>query len=356
MTEKNNNEDLLKVENLEQNEYLVSSSIIDVPEEKAEQKTLKVSVFKLILAALTPVKDESKQPAYYSLRPVKSVKYALFSLFFAVFVYMGAKILDSKIYVPLFLFYASAVLPLFFITFHYELNGRRNITIFQMMFCFVFGMFLFVLINGLVDSLLVKSIYQNTIDIFIVPVLWGVGEAIFLAIVSKIYSITDTSTNILLAVCVGTGYAFINSLSSLYSGLFCTIEVAVSGQENNTVQAIVDIASYIEQSYAQANQLIFWDCVCFPFLISCWSVVMGTVVSLTKLFGAGAKKSDSSFSVYLLLVLAIILYILTVFPSSIGYFEYFLKIVCAVISLFVALRLENNAVYDTVNELYPLNE
>ena len=354
MTEKTNNEDLLKVENLEQNEYLVSSSIIDVPEEKAEQKKLKVSVFKLILAALTPVKDESKQPAYYSLRPVKSVKYALFSLFFAVFVYIGAKILDSKIYVPLFLFYTSAVLPLFFITFQYELNGRRNITIFQMLFCFVFGMFLFVLINGLVDSLLVKSIYQNTIDIFIVPVLWGVGEAVFLAIVSKIYSITDTSTNILLAVCVGMGYAFINSLSSLYSGLFSTIEVAVSGQENNTVLAIVYLASYMEQSYEQVNKLIFWDCISFPFLISCWSVVMGTVVSLTKLLGA--KRGESSFSVYLLLVLAIILYILTVFPSSIGYFEYILKIVCAIISLFVALRLENNAVYDTVNELYPETE
>lgn len=81
---------------------------------------------------------------------------------------------------------------------------------------------------------------------------------------------------------------------------------------------------------------------------------MGTVASLTKFLGK--RKSDSSFSVYLLLVLVIILYILTVFPTSIGYFELFLKIVCAVISFSVAVRLENNAIYDTINDLSSASE
>lgn len=347
---KSNNEDLLKVENLEQNEYLVSSSIIDVPEEKVEKKELKVSVFRLILYALAPTKNDS-QPSFYSLRPVKTVRYALFCIIFSIFVYFCRSFVDFKSFIPLYLIFASTVFPLMFITFHYELNLRRNISIFQMFFSFVFGLVLNIMIKGLSDSLLVQSIYQDTIDIFIVPVLWGVGQIVFLAIFSKIYGITDVSTNILLAVCAGMGYAFFNSLHGLYSSLYRSVEVIVPGSENYVGQGIIDYALYMEESFKQADSLLLWNCFFFPFLMACWSVVLGAVVSLTKLLGT--KKSDSSFSVYLLLVLVIILYILCVFPTSIGYFEYLLKIVCSVISLFVAIRLENNAIYDTINDITP---
>lgn len=345
-----NNEDLLKVENLEQNEYLVSSSIIDVPEDKTEKKELKVSVFRLILYALAPAKNES-QPLFYSLRPIKTVRYALFCIIFSIFVYFCRNFVDAKTFIPLYLVFASTAFPLMFITFHYELNLRRNISIFQMLFSFLFGLVLNLMIKGLSDSLLVQSIYQDTIDIFIVPLLWGVGQVLFLAIFSKIYGITDVSTNILLAVCVGMGYAFFNSMNGLYSSLYRSVEIIVPGSDNYVGQAIVDYSLYMEESLKQADGLLMWNCFFFPFLIACWSVVLGAVVSLTKLLGT--KKSESSFSVYLLLVLVVILYILSVFPTSIGYFEYLLKIVCAVISFFVAIRLENNAIYDTLNDITP---
>lgn len=349
MTDKTNNEDLLKVENLEQNEYLVSSSIIDVPREKSEKKELRVSVFKLILYAIAPSKNPDTQPPYYALRPVKTMRYGLFSIFFVIFIYFCRNFIDAKTFTPLFLFFASLVFPLMFITFHYELNFRRNVSIFQMLFSFIFGIVLNLGIKALSDSFLVQSVYQDTIDIFIVPLFWGVGQAVFLGVFSKIYGITDVSTNILLAVCAGMGYAVLNSMNGLYAALFRSVEVVVPGSENYIGQAIVDYSFFMAESFKQADSLLFWNCLFFPFLLACWSVVMGTVVSLTKLLGT--KKSESSFSVYLLLVLVIILYILTVFPASIGYFEYILKIVCSIISLFVAIRLENNAIYDTINDI-----
>ena len=354
MTEKNNNDEILRVENLEKNEYLVSSSVIDVPEEKKESKVPKVGILRLIISAIAPPKNPDEQPAYYALRPVKTVKYALFALFFAVFIYVCGKIIDPKVYIPLFIFCASIVFPLLFITFHYVLNSRRNVTIFQLLFSFSFGILLYVVINGLSDSLLVRSIYKDTIDIFIVPFLWGIGEAFYLALISKVYGLTDASTLILLAVCVGMGYAFIHSLSSVFTSLFTSVEVVIPGHDNYVGQAIVDYSSLMSESLSNAADVLFWDCCCFPFLLCCWSVVMGTVASLTKFLGK--RKSDSSFSVYLLLVLVIILYILTVFPTSIGYFELFLKIVCAVISFSVAVRLENNAIYDTINDLSSASE
>lgn len=346
--EKINNEDLLKVENLEQNEYLVSSSIIDVPEEKVEKKELKVSVFRLILYALAPTKNDS-QPPFYSLRPVKTIRYALFCIIFSIFVYFCRSFVDYKTFIPLYLVFASMVFPLLFISFHYELNQRRNISIFQMMFAFLFGLVLKLAIKGLSDSILIQSIYQDTIDIFIVPVLWGIGQIVFLAIFSKIYGIMDVATNILLAVCAGMGYAFLNSLNTLYSSLYKSVEIVIPGSENYIGQAIVDYALYMDESLKQSDSLLLWNCLFFPFLMTCWSVVLGAVVSLTKLLGT--RKSDSSFSIYLLLVLVIILYILSVFPTSIGYFEYLLKSVCTIISLFVAIRLENNAIFDTLNDI-----
>lgn len=356
MIENNNNEELLKVENLERNEYLVSSSIIDVPKEKVEKREEKVSVLRLIIMALTPNKSNIERPAYYSLRPVKTVKYAVFIFFFTLFMYLCGKLVDDKIYVPLLLFFIALALPLLFITFHYELNFRRNITIFQMLFAFVFGIVLYIVIEGISDTLLLESIYKDTIDIFIVPILWGLGETIFLAFLSRLYNLTDIATNILLAVCVGMGYAFMSALFATYSGLFHSVEIIIPGQENYIGQAIIDYSPYMEESFGVILDLLFWDAICFPFLLCCWSIVMGTVVSMTRVLGK--RKNESSFSVYLLLVLVIILHILTVFPTTIGYFEMFLKILCAVISLFVAIRLENNAIYDTLNDIggLPKNE
>lgn len=349
MTEKNNNEDILKVENLEQNEYLVSSSIIDAPKEIVEKKEEKVSVLRLILMAIFPNKNNAEKPYYYPLRPVKTVKYVVFLFFFALFIYLCEKLIDAKIFLPLFIFSISLALPLLFITLHYELNFRRNISIFQMMFAFLFGMVLYIVIEGLADTLLLESIYKDTIDIFIVPVLWGVGELLFLAFLSKLYSITDAATNILLAVCVGMGFAFLSSLHAMFSGLFQSVEIIVPGQENYIGQAIIDYSPYIEESLSQIKNTFFWDTCCFPFLLCCWSIVVGTVVSSTKVLRK--RKKESSFSIYLLFVLVVILHILTVFPTTIGYFQSLLKILCALISLFVAIRLENNAIYDTLNDI-----
>lgn len=344
----NKNDDLLKVENYEQNEYVVASSIVEPPIEKTAKAEKKVTLLNVLVSAVTLNKKKSDS-TYTALRPIKTLKFVIVIAVITLLLFLMSKFADAKLFIPALVLFASFAIPMLLVILHYELNPKKNISIFQLFCSFLFGMLLYIAINSVSNTLLVRSVYKSTIDIFLVPVFWGFGELFFVSLLAKMYNITDLSSNILLAVCIGMGYAFVTALYSLYSGLFVSVQILIGEAEHYAGSAIVDNSVYFAESVDQVLKLIPWNCIAFPFFLACWSIVMGNVVSLTEMFGK--KRAENPFSVYLLLILVIVLYILLFFPVSFGYFEYLLKILCAVLSVFIALKLENNALTESVKSL-----
>lgn len=350
------NEEILKLHSYEErvqdgqteNDGIVAS-VMENYVEKNEIVIKKPNIFRLMIAALSLDKNKEEDQIYALLKPIKTLKYLIVFAVMCLMLYLMSKLVDSKLFLPLLLTIAPCALPCLFIVFNYEIADKTGVSFFKLFCSFFFGMLLHVVINTICNTFLVKSVYKSTIDILIVPVLWGLGELTFVALLSKMYNISETSTNILIAVCVGMGYAVISAMQTMFSSFFVSVEIIVSGNERYNGSAIIDNAIYLSQAIEQAMDSLFFSCIFFPTLIMSWSVVVGNVVSVTEVFGK--KSKGNFFSVYLLLVLVIILYALTVFPSSFGYLDVIFKIICTIISLYIMVRLQNNALEERIKNL-----
>lgn len=332
-------ESLLKVENLDKNEYLVTATVVEPPVEKTEQKSKKVSLFGALFAAISIRKSDE---LYTAVRPIRTISFFVLILVFSVLLYFFYEIADVKLVLGLIVIFAALAFPLLLLTFFYELCPIKMISLFHIMLSFVFGAFLYLGINALTNGFLIKNIYKSTIDTVVVPILWGIGELIFIAVLSKMYNISDLSTEIALAVSVGMGYAAIWALHGLIDSLFIPVEVIIgTGAEHYVGSAIVDNQAYTSLSIKAALPQLVWRCLYYPVCVCCWSVVVGNVLATPD--SRLNEKSDKPFSVYLLLVLVIALYMLSMFTTSFTYFDSILKIVSFFSSLFVAIRITNNA-------------
>lgn len=327
----------------------IVASVMENYVEKNETVIKKPNIFRLMVAALSLDKNREEDQIYTLLKPVKTLKYLIVFAVMCLMLYLMSKLVDSKLFLPLLLTIAPCALPCLFIVFNYEIADKTGVSFFKLFCSFFFGMLLHVVINTICNTFLVRSIYKSTIDILIVPILWGLGELTFVALLSKMYNISQTSTNILIAVCVGMGYAVISAMQTMFSSFFVSVEIIVSGNEHYNGSAIIDNSLYLVQALEQAMDSLFFSCIFFPTLIMSWSVVVGNVVSVTEVFGK--KSKGNFFSVYLLLVLVIILYALTVFPSSFGYLDVIFKIICTIISLYITVRLQNNSLEERIKNL-----
>ena len=325
MNENNNlskiNEDLLKVENLEQNEYIVTSSIVDVPTEKVQKKPVRVTVFGALISALSINKRDDD--LYSSIRPVKTFKYSILLIILATLIYFFYQVADVKLILPIIIFFSSIAIPLFVITMSYELCPKKNISFFQMFVSFTFGLLIYISIDSLVNSVLIKVIYETTIETIIVPILWGITEVIFVAILTKMYNLTSFSSTILLAVSVGSGFSTAWSLHEVVGTLFIPVEIISSiNSTHYTGLAIVDDLIFTNQSIKAFLDILLTRCIYFPLVIASWSVAIGSVAGNSNI----RIKREKPFSRYLLLVLVIVLFILSMFTTSFEYFDVVLKL------------------------------
>ncbi len=346
---KNNltNEELLKVENLEKNEYLVTSSIVEVPIEKAQKKPIRVTVFGALIAALSINKGEDD--LYSLIRPVKTLKYCILLVVLATMIYFFYQIADVKLILPIIIVFSSIAVPLFMITISYELCPQKNVSFFQIFVSFAFGILIYVSIDSLVNKVLIKMIYASTIDTVIVPILWGIVEVIFVAILAKMYNLTTFSNTILLAVSVGSGFAMAWSLHAVVETLFIPVEVISNVNSSHySGLAIVDDLAFTNQGIEALLSIVPTRCLYFPLAIASWSVAIGSVATNS---GISTQKRDKPFSLYLLLVLVIVLFILSMFTTSFEYFDVILKLVSLLTSLFVAIRLVNTALNREMQEV-----
>lgn len=340
------NEDLLKVENLQKNEYVVTSAVVDIPVEKVEKKPVRVTVFGALVAALSINKRDND--LYESIRPVKTLKYLVLLMILITSLYLFYKIADLKIILPIIVIFSAIAVPIFTITFCYEICPQKTISLFQIFLSFAFGLLIYISIDTLVNKVLIKMVYESTIDTVIVPILWGIAEVLFVAILAKMYNLNNYSSTILLAVAVGSGFATAWSLHELVSALFIPIEV-VSGADgiHYVGHAIVDDMTFTDQSLANFFKIIALRCVYYPFIIASWSVAIGNVATNSGIY---SNKKEKPFSLYLLLVLVIVLFMLTMFTTSFEYFDVILKIVSLFTSLIIAIRILNTALNREMQE------
>lgn len=327
------------LENYDKNSDDVTASFIDPPEEKIYKKPQKITVQTLFLSALTLKKRSDENELVKKMRPVNTVWLLVLIAVSAGLMLLAFDFVDGKMFLPVLVSFCAISFPAALMTLNYELCAEKNVSILQIFVAFCMGVLAYALINALAGGLLVKFVYQTIVDAVFVPVLWGIAELLALLLVIRIYNITDLQSCILLAVCIGMGFCFTKSIFDLFSSLFLQVEVTAQGGVKYIGYGILDDAEFFKKSVTALSAKIPLDCIYYPFMFASWSVAIGNVASL---YGAlKDKKKQAPFSVYLLLILVIALYMLCEFKASLGGFDVALKIFCGGVSLFVAVRQLN---------------
>ena len=99
----NKNDDLLKVENYEQNEYVVASSIVEPPVEKAAKAEKKVTLFNVLVSAVS-LNKKKDDATYTALRPIKTLKFVIVIAVITLLLFLMSKFADAKLFIPALVF------------------------------------------------------------------------------------------------------------------------------------------------------------------------------------------------------------------------------------------------------------
>ena len=334
-------EDLLKFNNLDKNEYLVTAAVIEPPIDKVETKPKKATLMGAVLSAISLNKNDD---LYSKIRPRKTLVSLILILVFTIFLYFFYEIADKKLILGVIAIFAAIAIPLLMITLNYEICPKKTFSFYNIIISFIFGIAMYIAIDAVVNAFLVKNIYRATIDSVIIPMVWGISELIFIALICKVNNISEANTSILLAISVGMGYATALALHELLNSLFVSVELIIN--EGTTSihyvgSAIVDNINITQANIINTMDELIASCFFYPIAISCWSAVIGRVVVISM---PGSKgKRASSFSYYLLVVLVIGLYMLSNFSTSFINLDAALKITSIIVSLFLGIKTINGA-------------
>lgn len=347
--EKMTEADEILFENYEKNENEVTASFINPPEEKTYSKPRKITIQTLFLSALTLKKQNEEDPIIKKMRPVNTVWLLVLIAISAGVFLLVADFVDEKIYIPVLVSFCAVALPAALMTLNYELCAEKNVSIMQIFVAFCIGVLVYAFINAFAGGILVNFVYQTVVDAVFVPVIWGIIELLALLLVIRIYNITDLQSCVLLAVCIGMGICFTKSIYDLFSSLFLQVEITAPGGTKDIGYGILDDVDFFKKSISALAVKIPLDCVYYPIMFASWSVVIGNAASM---FGALKQKNKKApLSVYLLVILVIALYMLCEFKASLGGFDIALKIFCAVVSLFVAIKQINACIEKAVENI-----
>lgn len=348
MTE-NNSDEIIRVENLEKNEYVVNASVVNPPQVESDEKSKKINVFNVFLSAFSRKASDEK---FLDIRPVMTVKLAILSLISGLLLYIFYRLTSLEIILPLIIIFSVSSFPLFILSFIYEINPEKKATIFQIFLSLTLGILLYIIINALTKSLLLSSIssYKSTVEVLVVPILWGIGELALIVMLSRVFNITDQLTSILIAVALGLGYAFMQSLNEFIAELMIPFSTIINeGEAPSEVMGFINDAEIIEKIFKDLSGEVLTKVVLInPLLIGCWSVVIGNLAPIANI--NSNRKKVQTFPAYFLIVLIIVLYMLSLFSATLQTFSAIIKIITLALTLYISIRLLNGALVRTFGD------
>lgn len=321
----------------------VTVSVIEPPEEVLAKKPLKITLFALLIKALTIKNRKEEDERVKSVLPVNTLALFVLTVVLSGLALLFFDIADGKLFIPMLLCFCAFAMPLIFMTLHYELCPKKSVTPLQTFFSFSAGVVLYALIEVLNSRVLVRFVYEGVLDNVFVPLVWVIGELLIVFLIIKTFNVTDLSSCVMLAVCVGMGFCFTRSIYSLFSALFLQVEATPQGGVKYIGYGILDDSELLKQSMKAMLANVMLDCLFYPLMLSSWSVIIGNVAAPLVAY-RGAKR-DHPFSTYLLLVLVAALYMLCEFNASYIAFDIALKIFCGAVSLFIGLHTVDDCLY-----------
>ena len=232
---------------------------------------------------------------------------------------------------------ASLVFPLFIISFAYKLDTTNGVSLIELMFGLIVGVGVFIIFSFFEDHIndIIKFDWvEELISVIIRDILLFIIANIFVSVAKK----DNMFDALLLTVAVYAGYLFINSLSSLITSMFLSVQV-YNGTEVQSTGAIILGKDTFKNVFAPFMKSIIKDAAFLSAVTSCCAFVNGGLIGLNVSPIKDVKYK--AWSLYFLFVLTVVLNIAAIFPSSLQIFEIILKSISIIFSFILAVTVLN---------------
>ncbi len=334
----NNFDKLDKVKSGEEGE----EKVVSVVEPKVEQPATRLKNANLFNAFIATIKrdDAAYLKSFKNADNLPVFKYTMRTIIvICALLVIGLLIntfLSAAISIPIMLVVCPLFAPLLLMIFAAECNVKKDIDLFKIGLYFVAGAISYVLLKYLADALLVKIILEEQLNTYVMPIINTIFSFVVCFIIANTNKTIGLTQCFVVAVSFAMGYVYAELLVEGFARLFITEQLSLSELQTPFIDIIVNDEGYLKRSLSRLFDGWYNNYLMYPFLCSCWAVIVGTVVSMSTEFKE--NRRDMPKSVYLLLILTVIFRILFLLGTSFFYLDAILKIVAIVGSAFTAIK------------------
>ncbi|MBQ2717820.1 MAG: hypothetical protein IJF75_04410 [Clostridia bacterium] len=246
---------------------------------------------------------------------------------------------DLKIVIPLTLLFYVIAVPSILIVFFIEFNTRRSIYPLHIVLMLLLGVFSYAFVTTICDKFLITFVYENYVEYIGRPIAWTLILYVFVFICCNILRVSKLPECLLVSVSFALGYALAQSFLTGFESLFVSSKIAIDGKVGAfyNVGIILNDTEGLKQSLSQLKAHLFNTFIYMPLHFTSLSVVVAAVVSYKE--RTKIEKKPMVKSLYLLVMLNIILYSISVVETNFILFDSILKTVAIVTSASLSMKI-----------------
>ncbi len=262
-----------------------------------------------------------------------------FLLIITILLLVMETFMDLKIMIPLTLLFYVIAVPSILIVFFIEFNTRRSIYPLHIVIMLLLGIFSYAFVTTICDRFLITFVYENYIEYIGRPIAWTLILYIFVFICCNVLRVSKLPECLLVSVSFALGYSIAQSFLTGFESLFVSSKITIDGTAGAfyNVGIIINDAEGLKQSLTQLKAHLFNTFIYMPLHFTSLSVVIAAVVSYKE--RTKIEKKPMIKSLYLLVILNIILYSISVVETNFILFDSILKTVAIVCSASISTKI-----------------
>lgn len=318
-------------------------AVYQAKDEEIPVSVKKPNVFSVVLATIK--RDKEYLDKVNTARELPSLSHSVLSFFIVLGIALTLAIcyfsVSKMILIPLLLVFCPLALPIIIIVFYYEIHRDRSVDFFKFALTFVIGFVFYLLLNFLNKRVLYSISFYSDIENYVYPVIYAIALFSFTFLIANSFKATSLSACFLIAVTLAMSYYFLETLNVVFTKLFIVVknEELIGKDISPAVSAIVGEESYLEQSITNLFEGWFDLFVYRPYMFSGWAMIIGAVASMSV--EVRNKKGKPLRSIYLLIMLVVLFFYMTVTSTTIELFDTILKILSFVGTFYVSTNFLN---------------
>lgn len=245
--------------------------------------------------------------------------------------------IDRVVFIPVAIVFLSIAVPCLIMVFYYEFDVGRIVPLGKLFLLAIIGALCYIVVSQIMSEILYLMFDKSLVESVFMPVVSNIIMFAVIFLATSFFQSDSVRDYFLIVTFLVMGYVVCECIVKGFSSLF--ISGKVDGTTLYDVRIIIDNKDMLEKSMENLMSNLMYDFIVLPLMYSCW----GTVYAYLVYYLAYSKRKRINIpkSMYLLVFLVIVLNILFKVDTSMPSFNVILRLMSAVVSVYVLIKLLN---------------